>query len=149
MQNVLSTLRPGSCVLRHFSGLSRIGWIDVDDIAAVAARALLEPGEHAGKVYPLSEDSLSMEQVAAVLAAETGAPFVADGRDPALLLPALLKFGMEPVYAASLARGTVSAARGEAADAAAVYDTVRLVTGRAGTRWSDFARMHRAQLVRQ
>lgn len=149
MQNVLSALRPGSCVLRHFSGASRIGWIDVGDIAQVAAQALLDPQRHAGKAYPLSEDSLSMDEVAAVLASETGLPFVAEARDTALLLPALLKSGMDPAYAASLARGTAATARGEAADAAAVYDTVRQVTGHAGTRWADFARIHLARLRQQ
>lgn len=149
MQNVLSTLRPGSCVLRHFSGASRIGWIDVDDIAAVAAQALLDPARHAGRTYPLCEDLLSMDEVAAVLADATGMPFVAEGRDPALLLPALIKSGMDPVYATSLARGTAATARGEAADASAVHDTVRQVTGRAGTRWADFARIHCARLLRQ
>lgn len=149
MQNVLATLRPGSLVLRHFSGACRIGWIDVDDIARVAAQALIDPGRHAGKAWPLSEDSLSMDEVAAVFAAETGLPYVAEARDPALLLPALLKSGMDPVYAASLARGTAASARGEGADAAAVHDTVRQVTGRAGTRWTDFARTHRARLGRQ
>lgn len=147
MQNVLSTLRPGSTVLRHFGGAHRMGWIDVDDIARVAAEALLDVERHHGKAYPLSEDSLGMDEVAAVIAQETSLPFSADARDMALLLPALLKSGMDPIYAASLARGTVATARGQAADAANVYGTVLQVTGRAGTRWADFARIHRARLM--
>ncbi|MBC7378878.1 MAG: NmrA family NAD(P)-binding protein [Burkholderiaceae bacterium] len=147
MQNVLATLRPGFTVLRHFGGPHRMGWIDVDDIARVAAQALLDGPRHHGKAYPLSEDSLSMDEVAAVIAQETGLHFRADAKDTALLLPALLKAGMEPVYADSLARGTAATARGEAADAANVYGTVLQVTGRAGTRWADFARVHRARLM--
>ncbi|MBC7381133.1 MAG: NmrA family NAD(P)-binding protein [Burkholderiaceae bacterium] len=147
MQNVLATLRPGSTVLRHFGGPHRMGWIDVDDIARVAAEALLDGDLHHGKGYPLSEDSLSMDEVAAVIAQVTGLLFRADAKDTALLLPALLKTGMDPTYADSLARGTAATARGEAADAANVYGTVQQVTGRPGTRWADFARIHRARLM--
>lgn len=147
MQNVLASLRPGSVVLRHFGGPHRMGWIDVDDIARVAAEALLDGERHHGKSYPLSEDSLSMADVAAVIAQETGLPFSADAKDSALLLPALLKTGMDPIYAASLARGTAAAARGESAEVANVYGTVQQVTGRPGTRWADFARIHRARLM--
>jgi len=148
MQNVLNSMRPGSCQLRHFNAAAAVGWIDVHDIACVAAEALLERERHAGKSYPLCEDSLSMDGVAAVLAAETGLPFTAQARDISLLLPALLKAGMEPVYAHSLASGTAASARGDAQEAATVYDTVRQVTGRAGTRWPEFARKH-LELLRQ
>lgn len=142
MQNVLATLRPGSSVIRHFSGDARIAWIDVDDIARVAAAALREPARHGGKAYALAEDALTMAEVAGVLAAQSGQPFVAEARDPEQFLPALLKSGMDPAYAASLARGMVATARGDVPDAAAVYDTVLQVTGQPGIRWIDFARNH-------
>lgn len=147
MQNVLATLRPGLPVIRHFSGDAPIAWIDADDIARVAAAALREPARHEGKAYPLAEDVLTMAEVANVLAEQSGVPFVAQARDPLQLLPALLKSGMDPVYAASLARGTVATARGDAAEATVAVDTVRQATGQPGVRWIDFARRHRDRLA--
>ncbi|MBN9410034.1 MAG: NmrA family NAD(P)-binding protein [Burkholderiales bacterium] len=146
MQNVLATLRPGSLQLRHYHGDSPVGWIDVDDIASVAAEALLDPARHAGRTYPLCEDALDMEGVAAVLARESGLPYIAQSRSADQLLPALLKSGMEPVYAASLAAGTAAGAGGEGEDASTVHGTVLKVTGRAGTRWPEFARKNLERL---
>ncbi len=143
MQNVLSSVRPRAFKLPHFSADGLIAWIDADDIARVAAAALLDPPAHAGKVYPLAEDAMTMEQVAGVIREVTGLPYEAQPRDPESFLPTLLKAGMEPTYAASLAQGTLATARGQAASAAGTYDTVRAVTGRPGVRWTEFARLHR------
>lgn len=141
MQNVLSLVRPGSFKLPHFSAGGLIAWIDAHDIARVAAAALRDPAGHSGKAYPLAEEALTMEQVAAVLRAETGLPYEAQPRDPETLLAALLKSGMDAAYAASLARGTLATAQGDVS-AAMTFDTVRTVTGRPGVRWSEFARIH-------
>ncbi len=147
MQNVLASLRPGSRTLNHFSGEGRIGWVDVADIARVAATALRDPARHAGMAYSLSEDALTMREVAQVLSAQCDVNFAEHARDPAQFLPALLKSGMDPVYAASLARGTVALASGESAEGTMVYQTVQQVTGKPGVRWLDFAANHRDRFI--
>ena len=147
MRNVLAVIRPGSTVLRQFLGDARVAWIDPDDIAAVAEAALMDPAAHRKATYRLAVEALPMKDVAATIAAVTGIPFTYEARDPADLLPILLKSGMEPVYATNLARAVGAAARGEIPGLAEVNDTVERVTGRAGTRWVDFAARHRERFL--
>lgn len=147
MRNVLAVIRPGSTVLRQFFGDARVAWIDPDDIAAVAEIALMYPAAHHAATYRLAVEALTMKEVAATVAAVTGIPFSYEARDPADLLAALLKSGMETVYATSLARAIGAAARGEIPGLAEVNDTVERVTGRAGTRWGDFATRHRKRFL--
>jgi len=147
MRNVLAVIRPGSTVLRQFLGDARVAWIDPDDIAAVAEAALMDPAAHRKATYRLAVEALPMKDVAATIAAVTGIPFTYEARDPADLLPILLKSGMEPVYATNLARAVGAAARGEIPGLAEVNDTVERVTGRAGTRWIDFATRHRERFL--
>ena len=143
MRNVLAVVRPGSLALRQFFLDAPIPWIDTDDIAAVAAAALLEPESHRNVTYPLSAEVLPMGEVVATIAAVTGLPFTYDARDPEELLPVLLKLGMEPTYAASLARAIGDAAKGAIPGHAQVYDTVERVTGRPAVTWAQFASKHR------
>jgi uncharacterized protein YbjT (DUF2867 family) len=42
------------------------GWMAPEDIAEVAAHALLHPNHHAGKVYRLAAESLSLDDMAAI-----------------------------------------------------------------------------------
>jgi len=147
MHNVLRVVRPGSTVLRQFFGNARVAWIDTDDIAAVAEAALLEPSAHRGATYHLAEEILAMNEVAATIATVTGIPFTYEPRDPADLPALLLKSGMEPVYAASLAQAIGATALGENPAPAAVTDTVEKVTGRPGTRWVEFATRHRERFL--
>jgi NAD(P)H dehydrogenase (quinone) len=147
MQNVLSSMRPGSLSIPHYSGNASIGWIDADDIARAAAVALLDPSSHSGHRYDLCEDSMTMEEVAAVLSSVTGLAFVARCRPIEQFLPALIRAGMEPVYAASLAAGTAATARGEATAGAQLRDGMRRATGKPGTSWTEFAGRHREFIV--
>ncbi|MCC6531114.1 MAG: NmrA family NAD(P)-binding protein [Burkholderiales bacterium] len=147
MSNVLAVVRPGSTTLRQFFGAARIGWIAPEDIAAVAAAALLEPHRHKGKTYCLAAEAMTMHEVARTIAAVTGVAFTYDARDPADLQGVLLKLGMEPTYAIHLARGIGAAARGEIANLAEVNDNVERVTGRPRIRWADFAARHRDRFL--
>ncbi|QGN48066.1 hypothetical protein GKC29_15275 [Micromonospora sp. WMMC415] len=56
------------------SGDAMVAWIDARDIAAVAARALLEDG-HAGRTYRISgPEALSLPRTAELLSAAAGHP---------------------------------------------------------------------------
>lgn len=147
MNNVLALVRPGSTALRHYFGDARVPWIDIDDIAAVAAAALLDPSAHRCKTYRLATQALSMAEVAAAITAVTGVGFTHDARDPAGLLDVLLKAGMESTYATHLARAIGAQAREEIPGHPDVNDTVEQVLKRAATRWEDFARRHRERFL--
>lgn len=132
--------------LVHFVGHHPVSWIAAQDIAAVAAAALCDPRAHAGRIYSLASERLSFGEVAAVLSEVTGRPVEYRPRPAADLQAILLRQGMEPVYAASLAAGVAAAERGELPLADAVDDSVRKVAGRAPLGWRDFARARLAEL---
>jgi uncharacterized protein YbjT (DUF2867 family) len=108
-------------------------------MAAVAAAALIEPEKHAGKTYPLAVEALSFPELAALLSQVTGRTVEYRPRPASFLLPILLKQGMEPVYAASLAAGVEATEAGNMPLVDFVDDTVQRATGRKPVTWSDFA----------
>lgn len=55
------------------AGQARVAFLDVRDLGEVAARALADPGPHAGQAYALTgQQSPSFDEVARVLATELG-----------------------------------------------------------------------------
>lgn len=111
MQNLTTTHLPE---LRHGevfvpAGQGRTSFIDVRDIAAVAALVLTEPG-HEGKAYELTgDDTLTYEEVAAKLTAAAGrtiryanpSPLAFYRRLRARGVPAGQLLVMEAIYAAA------------------------------------------------
>lgn len=149
MRNVLTALRPGSTRVSQFYGDTVVGWVDPDDVAAVAATCLLRPEQHAGRTYPLAEDAQSVHGVAAILAEETGLHFVYERRDPRELAAILARAGMEGAYGESLAASAVAIAEGRVPGIADRYHTVQEVTGRPGTSWRAFVQRHRESIVKR
>lgn len=131
----------------HFVGDRTVSWIASDDMAAVAVAALLDPDAHAGKTYPLAVEALSFGEVAAILSEVTGHPVEYRPRPAAELLPGLLKQGMEPTYAASLAEGVAEIEAGRLPLADAVSDIVETVTGRKPIGWRAFAERRKAEIA--
>ena len=132
--------------LVHFVGAQKVSWVAADDMAAVAVEALRNPEKHAGKTYPLAVEAVSFPEVASLLSEVTGNVVEYRPRPASLLLPILLKQGMEPVYAASLAAGVAAIEAGAMPLASAVYDTVETVTGRKPVNWREFAARRLADL---
>lgn len=119
-------------------GRWRAAPIDPSDVAAVAARALTQPGHH-GKIHSLSgPETLTPVQEVEILSEVLGRKleFVPVPNDAARA--GMLKSGMPPE--------TVSAilARAEASDSShEVLPTVEQVTGRAARTFRDWALAHR------
>ena len=147
MDTVWAGFRHRSDRLVHFVGDRRVSFVAAEDIAAVAAEALRDQQAHEGKAYPLAVEALTFAEVAALLSAATQRSVSYRPRPAAELLPALLKQGMDPVYAAGLAEAVAEIEAGAAPFADTVTDCVEQVTGRAPVRWLDFVERHRAELV--
>ena len=133
--------------LVHFVGNQKVSWVAADDMASVAVEALRHPERHAGKTYPLAVEALSFPDVADILSEVTGNRVEYRPRPASLLQPILLKQGMEPVYATSLAAGVAAIEAGTMPLAGAVYDTVEAVTGRKPVLWRDFAARRLGELA--
>ncbi len=147
MDTVWSGLRHRPDRVVHFIGTRKVSWIAAQDIAAVGAEALRDPDAHRGIIYPLAVEALSFEGIAAILSDVMGHPVEYRPRGAAELLPILLKQGMEPTYAKSLAGGVAAIEAGQMPLADAVYPTVEAVTGRKPIGWREFAEQRKGDLV--
>jgi uncharacterized protein YbjT (DUF2867 family) len=73
-------LKPGT-IAYYIPQAQRYGWIAREDIAALAGRVLLEPARHSGKVYVLSAEALSLDDMASVASEVTGKDIAAQEID--------------------------------------------------------------------
>jgi uncharacterized protein YbjT (DUF2867 family) len=134
-------------LLHAFFGEGRIGWIDADDIARVAAAILRAPAEHAGKKYDLSVEAMSVSGIANVLTEVLGQPFHLAARSPDEFLEGVLKAGMDPNYARGARDALDRFSRNDVPGQADTFDNIAAITGRPPTTWREFAELHRAELA--
>lgn len=149
MSNALhwaATIRDQDTVYAPF-GQGRIAVVDPADIAAVAARSLVEPG-HAGQVYTLSgPQSLSPGEQTEILSEVLGRRLRYVETSPADARAALLRFGVEPEMA-----DAIMALRATALESftSTAHPTVAAITGCPARSFRDWALAHRAEFtVRQ
>lgn len=116
---------------------ARIGHVDVRDIAAVAVKALTEPG-HEGKTYALNgPEALSYNDVAAELSKALGRVISHINIPPADLKGAMLKEGMPEVIADRLMDLERYFREGKADR---TTSDMKQVTGREPRSFADYAR---------
>ena len=101
MENVLSFFAPKNRRMTFYWGEGRVGWIALQDLAAVAAAALRDgPERHNGQDYWLSTEVLSGAEVAATMGEVLGQELRAELRSPDDLAKLLDETGaMEKKYA--------------------------------------------------
>lgn len=118
-------------------GDARVSFVDVRDIAAVAATALTEPG-HLGQTYTITgPDALSHRDVAAALSGALGRSVTFSDAPPDAFAAALAAYGMPRWQIDGLIEDYAHYRRGEAA---ALSSAVRDVTGLAPRDINTFAR---------
>ncbi|MGW8377928.1 NmrA family NAD(P)-binding protein [Streptomyces sp. ODS28] len=125
------------------TGRGRVAFIDADDIAAVAARALTDETAHNTDWVLTGPEALSYEEVAAVLSEVTGRP-VRHEAVPAEEMRARYTREAPPEFAALLADLDRVIAEG-AEDR--TTDAVQRVTGRPPRSFAEHAREHAQQHV--
>ncbi len=114
-------------------------FVDADDIAAVAVETLVNPDAHAGAEYaPTGPQSLTVGEVAAIIASVIGRPVTHNDIDPDVWINGAVKAGFVPADYAAMLRwltGTIIAGNGSRPNG-----DIEKVTGRPATRFEDFAR---------
>jgi NAD(P)H dehydrogenase (quinone) len=133
--------RPG--VIENYIADARIGWIDVVDIAAVAAAALRDPNAHAGQTYSLATDLASMDEIAAMLSKVTGAPWRYHAREPDVFYEKVTAAGADAVYMGCVRNVFVRTRNGSLPEMYEVYDNVRSLAGREPTSLLTFIERNR------
>jgi uncharacterized protein YbjT (DUF2867 family) len=141
MQNLLAQAAPvaASGTLRGAWGAGRIAPIDARDVAAVAVRALLDPG-HEGLAHALpGPEALTWPQLAERLGRALGRQVRYVDLPPEAVAGALRAQGA-PEWMVGALLEVMAGVRGGAAPEAA--DAVRELTGRPARRLEEFARDH-------
>ena len=119
------------------SGGGTEAFVDADDIAAVAAETLLDPGPHAGAQYALTgPQALTFGEVADIIAAVSGRPVRYDDIDQEAWISGALAAGIPADYALMLRWLTGSIIDGHGS---APTGDVEKVTGRPPATFRGFA----------
>jgi uncharacterized protein YbjT (DUF2867 family) len=148
MQNLLgyggvSAVQKG--VIRHYIGKARWSWVDIEDIAEVAAACLLDPKKHNGQTYRLGYEAATFDDIAAIFTRVLGQPFRYEARPPEEFLQKVLAAGSEPAYMRCVYNSYVWLTAGVDIGADAVFDNFPAITSRQPRTLVDFAKTHAAR----
>lgn len=127
-------------VIRHYVGHARQVWVDVQDVAVVAAEVLAAPDLHVGRTHRLGYDLKSLDEIAETMARVVGKPFRYEPRPPEEFLRNVLAAGadtayMECAYESFVRLGTTGIPNSEE-----VFGTFEQITGQAPILVEDFVR---------
>jgi len=148
MQNLLSyggekTIKNG--IVHAFVEGARLSWVDVDDVAQVAALALAHPELHSGQTYRLGYDAASFGELAEKLTDIVGQPFRYEPLPPEVFLEAMRSAGAEMAYMSCVYDHWKRYAAGTIPGADDTFDNFPLITGRQPATLSDFVLRHKAE----
>jgi uncharacterized protein YbjT (DUF2867 family) len=147
MQNLMMMLALGGAppgILVNYIGDAKHAWIDLEDIAAVAATVLREPTPHTSKIYPLATDAATMREVAALMTEVTGRPWRYEARAPEVFERTVVSGGAEPVYMGSVRMDFELLGKGLRPEAADVTNDFERVTQRKPRSLRSFLEAHRS-----
>jgi NAD(P)H dehydrogenase (quinone) len=145
MQNMLgyggeSFVQKG--VIRHYIGKSRWSWVDIEDVAAVAAVSLLEPEKHNGQTYRLGYEAATYDDIAEIFTKVIGQPFSYEARPPEEFYRNVLAAGAEPAYMKCVFDSYTELTNGVAVRPDEVFDNLPSIIGRQPRTLADFAEKH-------
>jgi NAD(P)H dehydrogenase (quinone) len=129
-------------VIRHYVGNARQVWIDVDDVAEVAATVLASPERHLGATYRLGYDLKGYDEIAAIMTRVLGKPFRYEAHPPEEFLRNVLAAGGEPAYMDCAYRSYIRLGTTGIPGSEEVFDNFEALTGRPPTLVEDFVRKH-------
>jgi uncharacterized protein YbjT (DUF2867 family) len=150
MQNLLSyggekTIKNG--VVHAFVKGARLSWVDVDDVAEVAAIVLAHPELHAGHTYRLGYDAMSFGELAKRMTAIVGQPFRYEPLPPEVFLEAMRSAGADMAYMACVYDHWKRYAAGTIPGADDTFDNFPAITGRQPSKLDDFIQRHKAEFA--
>lgn len=149
MQNLLSygnekAIKNG--VINGYVDDATLSWVDVENVAEVAALSLINPEKHNGKTYRLSYDALNFAEIAELMTSIVGQPFRYEALSPEIFLQKMKDAGAEMAYMNCVYDHWKKHANGTIPGSTETFDNFFEITGKQPTRWSDFIQKHRAEL---
>jgi NAD(P)H dehydrogenase (quinone) len=147
MKNIIDFGWLNQGVVTNYIGNARWSWVDIDDLALVAAETLRQPEKHTGKIYPLGYDTATMSEVAEILTEIIGKPYRVEDRSPDEFLANMLQFGAEPAYIHCVYTQFKLNIANQIPDADATFDNFETITGIKPTSWRKFVAKNREELM--
>ena len=149
MQNLLSyggkkVIADG--VLDHYVSDARLSWVDVDNVAEVAALTLAFPELHASKTYRLGYDAKNFSEIAALMTSIVGKPFHYNPLSPDVFLQSMIDSGAEMAYMGCVYDHWKRYAAGTIPGADSTFENFHEITGKQPTKWIDFIEKHKTEL---
>lgn len=143
MQNFSETfLKPRNGAVVAPTGNGAEAFIDVEDIAAVAATTLTDPAAHAGAAYSLTgPQALTVAEATAIISEATGQPVVHQDIDREAWIAAVLATGVPTDYGIVLRQLTETVASG---NGSRPDNTVEKITGNPPRTFQEFAHTNTA-----
>jgi NAD(P)H dehydrogenase (quinone) len=146
MQNLLSyggekTIKHG--VVNAFVKDARLSWVDVDDVAEVAALSLAHPEVHGGQTYRMGYDAMSFGELAELMTAIVGQPFRYEPLPPEVFLEAMRNADAEMAYMNCVYDHWKRYAAGTIPGADDTFGNFPAITGRQPTKLADFVLRHK------
>jgi len=129
-------------VIRHYIGKSRWSWVDIEDVAAVAAECLANPERHHGQTYRLGYEAATYDDIAAIFTKVIGQPFRYEARPPQEFYDNVLAAGAEPSYMRCVFDSYTELTNGTAVKPDEVFDNLPAIIGRKPRSLADFAKKH-------
>jgi NAD(P)H dehydrogenase (quinone) len=120
-------------------------WVDVEDVAQVAALSLLHPELHAGKTYRMGYDAKSYDDIAELLTKMIKKPFQYQPQSPEVFLESMRQTGADMAYMHCVYDHYKRYAAGTIPGADETFDNFRPITGKDPATWEDFIRKHKAE----
>ncbi len=148
MQNVLSyggkkAIEDG--IIHAYVEGARLSWVDVEDVAQVAALALAHPDVHGGQTYRLGYDAITFDEMAALMTSIVGKPFRYEPLSPELFLRAMVDAGAEMAYMGCVYDHWKRYAAGTIPGADDTFNNFPDIVGKQPTKWADFIEKHKAE----
>ena len=134
-------------VIHHYVSNARLSWVDVNDVAQVAAITLANPEIHNGKTYRLGYDALNFTEIAKLMTSIIGQPFRYEPLSPEVFLQAMIDSGAEMAYMTCVYDHWKRHAAGTIPNADETFDNFYIITGKQPTKWADFIERHKDELV--
>lgn len=148
MQNVLSYGGKSSInngVINAYVEGARLSWVDVEDLALVAAFALTEPELHGGKTYRLGYDAVTFNEMAELMTTIVGKPFRYESLAPEVFLKSMEEEGAEMAYMNCVYDHWKRYAAGTIPGADDTFDNFFEITGQQPVKWVDFIEKHKTE----
>lgn len=134
-------------VIQQYTGDAPFSWVDGDDVALVAAQALLQPEKHAGKTYRLGYEAKSYHDIAAIMTETLGQPFRYEALDPKIFLENMRKTGADMAYMSCVYDNFRRIAARDIPGVEDTFDNFPEITGQEPMRWKAFIQKHRDAFV--